>query len=60
VTLLGGRTGKMLMIFQPSGFDAYLAELARMSEQDLADRDRMRGLDEKFDIINLGGVPSRG
>ncbi len=48
------------MIFQPSGFDQYLAELARLSERDLADRTRMQELDVKFDIINLGDVPSRG
>jgi hypothetical protein len=60
VVLPGGQTGKMLMIFQPSGFDQYLAELARLSERDLADRTRMQELDVKFDIINLGDVPSRG
>ena len=60
VTLPGGETGKMLMIFQPSGFDQYLAELARMTEQDFADKQRMQQLDERFDIIALGGVPPRG
>jgi hypothetical protein len=60
VILPGGQTGKMLMIFQPSGFDQYLAELARMTEQDFADKERMRQLDERFDIIALGGVPPRG
>jgi quercetin dioxygenase-like cupin family protein len=59
VVLPGGQTGKMLMIFQPSGFDQYLAELARLSERDLADKTRMQELDVKFDIINLGDVPSR-
>jgi quercetin dioxygenase-like cupin family protein len=60
VTLPGGQTGKMLMIFQPSGFDQYLAELARMTEQDFADKQRMQQLGERFDIIALGGVPPRG
>jgi len=60
VTLPGGQTGKMLMIFQPAGFDQYLAQLATMTERDLADETRMLQLDEKYDIINLGGVPSRG
>lgn len=38
----------MLMIFQPSGFDQFLAELARM-----------KVLEEKYDIINIGPVPNR-
>jgi hypothetical protein len=59
VALPGGQTGKMLMIFQPSGFDQYLAQLAKMTEQDFADDKRMRELDLKYDIINLGGVPAR-
>jgi hypothetical protein len=50
----------MLMIFQPSGFDQYLAELARMTDQDFADEKRMQELDLKYDIVNLGGVPTRG
>ncbi len=60
VVLPAGQTGKMLMIFQPSGFDQYLAELARMTEQDFADEKRMQELDLKYDIVNLGGVPARG
>jgi quercetin dioxygenase-like cupin family protein len=59
VALPGGQTGKMLMIFQPSGFDQYLAELARMTERDLGDEKRMQELDLKYDIVNLGGVPPR-
>ena len=30
-----------------------------MTEQDFADDKRMRELDVKYDIINLGGVPAR-
>ena len=59
VTLPRGQTGKMLMIFQPAGFDQYLAQLATMTEQDFADEKRMRELDLKYDIVNLGGVPPR-
>jgi len=59
VVLPPGQTGKMLMIFQPAGFDQYLAELAKMTEQDFADAKRMQELDLKYDIINLGGVPPR-
>jgi len=59
VTLEAGQTGKMLMIFQPAGFDQYLAELAAMSAAELADEKRMEELAVKYDIINLGGVPKR-
>ena len=59
VVLPPGQTGKMLMIFQPAGFDQYLAELGKMTEQDFADAKRMQELDLKYDIINLGGVPPR-
>jgi quercetin dioxygenase-like cupin family protein len=59
VTLPAGRTGKMLMIFQPSGFDQYLEELAALSQDDLADAARMQDLELKYDIVNLGPVPAR-
>ena len=59
VDLPPGRTGRMLMIYQPSGFDQYLAELKTMSERQLADEKLMERLDVKYDIINLGGVPPR-
>ncbi|MGQ0677390.1 MAG: cupin domain-containing protein [Rhodospirillales bacterium] len=55
-----GRAGKMLMIFQPAGFDRFLAELSKMTERDLADEKRMTELELKYDIVNLGGVPKRG
>jgi hypothetical protein len=45
------------MIFQPAGFDQFLAELAGLSEQQLADDRLMDALNEKYDIINLGDVP---
>jgi quercetin dioxygenase-like cupin family protein len=59
VTLPAGERGRMLMIFQPAGFDQYLAALARMTEQELGDAPRMAALAEQYDIINLGGVPPR-
>jgi quercetin dioxygenase-like cupin family protein len=59
VDLPPGRIGRMLMIYQPSGFDQYLAELKTMTEQQLADDKLMERLDVKYDIINLGGVPPR-
>jgi quercetin dioxygenase-like cupin family protein len=58
VDLPPGRTGRMLMIYQPSGFDQYLAELAAMTEQQLENPKVMERLDAKYDIINLGGVPA--
>jgi len=59
VDLPPGRTGRMLMIYQPSGFDQYLAELKSMTDEQLADEKLMGELDVKYDIINLGGVPPR-
>lgn len=48
---------KMLMIFQPSGFDGFLAEMAEMSEADFADDAKMAALNARYDIIPLGPVP---
>jgi quercetin dioxygenase-like cupin family protein len=59
VDLPPGRTGRMLMIYQPSGFDQYLAELKSMTDEQLGDEKLMEQLDIKYDIINLGGVPPR-
>jgi quercetin dioxygenase-like cupin family protein len=59
VALPAGQTGRMLMIFQPAGFDQYLVELAGLTPLELADEQRMQELAEKYDIINLGGVPAR-
>jgi len=60
VTLPDKQTAKMLMIFQPAGFDQYLAELAKMTDQDFANEKLMAELDSKYDIVNLGPVPARG
>ena len=57
--LPGGQTGKLLMIFQPAGFDQYLAELARLTPDQQADAALMTALGEKYDLINLGDVPPR-
>lgn len=54
-----GRSAKMLMITQPSGFDQYLAELAKCTEADFADEAKMKSLNEKYDNITLGEVPKR-
>ena len=51
---------RMLMIFQPAGFDLFLAELGGMSEAELNDPARMEALSKKYDIITMGGVPERG
>ena len=55
----GTNAGRMLMIYQPSGFDGYLAELSTMSEADFEDQARMDALNQKYDIVNIGGVPER-
>jgi quercetin dioxygenase-like cupin family protein len=57
--LPAGGTARLLMIFQPAGFDRFLAELARLSDRQLADEKLMAQLNEKYDIINLGDVPPR-
>jgi quercetin dioxygenase-like cupin family protein len=59
LTLAPGTTGKLLMIFQPAGFDQYLAELAKLTERNFADADKMRDLELKYDIVQLGPVPGR-
>lgn len=48
---------RMLMIFQPAGFDGFLAELATMTEADFADEAKMAGLNARYDIIPMGPVP---
>ena len=55
----GEAGARMLMIFQPAGFDLYLAELAKLDEADFADEARMAALNERFDIVQLGPVPER-
>ncbi len=53
----GETGGRMLMIYQPSGFDSYLAELATMDEADFANERKMAELNDRYDIVNLGPVP---
>ncbi len=55
----GHSNARMLMIYQPSGFDQYLAELGKMDDADFEDAAKMKALEEKFDIINIGPVPDR-
>ena len=50
---------RMLMIYQPSGFDQFLAEMGTMTEADFADQAKMDALNEKYDIVPLGDVPGR-
>ena len=50
---------RMLMIFQPAGFEKFLSEMAQMDEADFSDHARMNSLNEKYDIIKLGPVPNR-
>ncbi|MEM6621430.1 MAG: cupin domain-containing protein [Pseudomonadota bacterium] len=51
--------GRMLMIYQPSGFDQYLAELSILSAADFEDQAKMDALNQKYDIVNLGELPPR-
>ena len=48
---------RMLMIFQPAGFDEFLAELGEMKPEDFEDRERMEALNAKYDIVPMGPVP---
>lgn len=42
--------GKMLTVFTPGGFDQYLAEMATLTGEQLADDKLMKALAEKYDI----------
>lgn len=53
-----GKPAKMLMIYQPSGFDGFLAEMAEMSDSDFADEAKMAALNAKYDIVPMGPVPA--
>lgn len=55
----GGTAARMLMIFQPSGFDQFLAEMATMTDADFADPAKMQALNEKYDIVSIGPAPTR-
>ena len=55
----GCTDARMLMIFQPSGFDLFLAELALMDAADFEDTAKMAALNDKYDIVTLGPLPAR-
>lgn len=55
----GVNSARMLMIYQPSGFDQFLAEMATMSDADFDDKDKMKMLEERYDIYNIGPMPHR-
>lgn len=59
VELPEGGNARMLMIYQPSGFDAMLAEMATMSTANFADPRVMAALNARFDIVPLGDAPKR-
>jgi len=52
------KPARMLMIYQPSGFDGFLAEMAGMAAEDFEDEAKMSALNEKYDIIPMGPVPT--
>ncbi len=51
------KPARMLMIFQPSGFDGFLAELATMTQADFEDEAKMADLNARYDIVPMGPVP---
>lgn len=53
----GGEPARMLMIFQPAGFDGFLAELAEMTAEDFEDAAKMAALNQKYDIVPIGPMP---
>ena len=53
----GDAPAKMLMIYQPSGFDGFLAEMSRLRPEDFEDGAKMAALNEKYDIVPMGPVP---
>jgi hypothetical protein len=59
VDLPADGSGRMLIICQPAGFDQFLAELITPSPAQLGDDSLLNELNLKYDIINLGGVPTR-
>ena len=55
----GSEPARMLMNFQPAGFDLFLAELGKISAEHQNAPAKMEALSKKYDIINMGGVPER-
>jgi quercetin dioxygenase-like cupin family protein len=55
---IAGGPGKSLMIFQPAFFEDFLASLALLNPQQLADAALQKQLAEKYDIYALGGLPA--
>jgi quercetin dioxygenase-like cupin family protein len=53
-----GQTAKMLMLYQPAGFDRYLARLAAMSPAELADDALQQRFAAEHDIHTLGDIPA--
>jgi len=47
------------MIFRPSGFDQFPAQLAQTTDADFEDGAGMRALEGKYDTINIGPAPNR-
>jgi quercetin dioxygenase-like cupin family protein len=59
VELPEGGAGRMLMIYQPAGFDRFLAEMAEMAPEDFADPAHMAALEARHDLVPLGETPPR-
>lgn len=52
----GHEDARMLMIFQPAGFDLFLKELNEMSDEEISNPTKVEELSLKYDIINLGDI----
>jgi hypothetical protein len=44
--------GKMISIFVNGRFDEYLEKMATLSEADFANTEKMKAINEEFDIYN--------
>ncbi|MEL6374266.1 MAG: cupin domain-containing protein [Pseudomonadota bacterium] len=55
----GAKRAKMIMIFQPGGFDRFLSEYNALSRLDRANPLKMSAFNKRHDFIKLGPVPQR-
>jgi mannose-6-phosphate isomerase-like protein (cupin superfamily) len=51
--VLNGQPARLLMLYSPGGFDQYLAEMKKLTNEQFEDEEFMKALDQKYDIIQL-------
>jgi mannose-6-phosphate isomerase-like protein (cupin superfamily) len=51
--VLNGKQARMLMLYSPAGFDEFLVEMKKLTNEQFADEEFMKKLNEKYDIIQL-------